>query len=221
MVTEADRQWMWSEYAPQSVMRLNQGIRRRLAPLLDNDQRKLKLAHALLFTLPGTPVLYYGDEIGMGDNLDLPDRNGLRTPMQWDDSPKAGFSTGEPSVPMVTGELGPARVSVRAQQAQVDSLWSALRRMIQVRREHPGLSLGGLEWIDAGSTSIAAFTRSTEREPLLMLANLNSTSQQATLPPNLAQKYVDLLSGTPVDGSRGIVLDPFAYLWLRAENQSG
>ena len=95
MVTEEERQWMWKEYAPEPRMKLNLGIRRRLSPLLDNDQRKIELANSLLFTLPGSPIIYYGDEIGMGDNLDLPDRNGVRTPMQWDASPNAGFTTGK------------------------------------------------------------------------------------------------------------------------------
>ena len=94
MVTPEERQWMWEQYAPEPRMKLNLGIRRRLAPLLDNDRRKIELANSLLFTLPGSPIIYYGDEIGMGDNLDLFDRNGVRTPMQWDDSPNAGFSKG-------------------------------------------------------------------------------------------------------------------------------
>jgi maltose alpha-D-glucosyltransferase/alpha-amylase len=91
MVTEEERQWMWKEYAPEPRMKLNLGIRRRLAPLLDNDRCKIELANSLLFTLPGSPIIYYGDEIGMGDNIDLPDRNGVRTPMQWDDSPKQNY----------------------------------------------------------------------------------------------------------------------------------
>jgi len=96
MVTEEERQWMWQEYAPDPRMRLNLGIRRRLAPLLDNDPNKIMLANALLYSLPGAPIIYYGDEIGMGDNIWLPDRNGVRTPMQWDASPNAGFSTAAP-----------------------------------------------------------------------------------------------------------------------------
>ncbi len=92
MVTEEERQWMWSEYAPTARMRLNLGIRRRLAPLLDNDHKKILLANAILYSLPGTPIVYYGDEIGMGDNIWLPDRNGVRTPMQWNDQENAGFS---------------------------------------------------------------------------------------------------------------------------------
>jgi maltose alpha-D-glucosyltransferase / alpha-amylase len=105
MVTEEERQWMWKEYAPDPRMKLNLGIRRRLAPLLDNDRRKIELANSLLFTLPGAPIVYYGDEIGMGDNLDLFDRNGVRTPMQWDDSPNAGFTNVTPFAELVKGEL--------------------------------------------------------------------------------------------------------------------
>ncbi len=93
MVTPEERQWMWEQYAPEDRMRLNLGIRRRLAPLLDNDRRKIEMANSLVFTMPGTPIIYYGDEIGMGDNIWLPDRNGVRTPMQWNDGPNAGFST--------------------------------------------------------------------------------------------------------------------------------
>ncbi len=96
MVTPEDRAWMWDQYAPDPRMRLNLGIRRRLAPLLDNDPRKIRLANALLFSLPGSPIVYYGDEIGMGDNVWLDDRNGVRTPMQWNDSPRAGFSSAHP-----------------------------------------------------------------------------------------------------------------------------
>ncbi len=96
-------------------MRLNLGIRRRLAPLLDNDRRKIELANSLLFTLPGAPILYYGDEIGMGDNLDLADRNGVRTPMQWDSSPNAGFTTGSPYTDLVKGDLAFQNVNVAAQ----------------------------------------------------------------------------------------------------------
>ena len=122
MVTEEERQWMWQEYAPEPRMRLNLGIRRRLAPLLDNDRRKIELANSLLFTLPGSPIIYYGDEIGMGDNIELQDRNGVRTPMQWDDGPNAGFSQAEPDAlytPIVNGDLfGQEYINVRSQQAE-------------------------------------------------------------------------------------------------------
>jgi maltose alpha-D-glucosyltransferase/alpha-amylase len=126
MVTEEERQWMWEQYAPEPRMRLNLGIRRRLAPLLDNDQRKIRLAHSLLFTLPGSPILYYGDEIGMGDNIWLEDRNGVRTPMQWEAGATAGFSEAPIDffyAPVINDDVyGPARVNVKAQQASPDSL---------------------------------------------------------------------------------------------------
>ena len=121
MVTEEERQWMWQDYAPEPRMRLNLGIRRRLAPLLDNDRRKIELANSLLFTLPGSPIIYYGDEIGMGDNIWLPDRNGVRTPMQWEKSTNAGFSAAQPGglyAPVITSEpYAPAQVNVADQVA--------------------------------------------------------------------------------------------------------
>ena len=104
MVTPEERQWMWKQYAPKPRMQLNQGIRRRLAPLLDNNRSKIELANSLLFTLPGSPIIYYGDEIGMGDNIWLDDRNGVRTPMQWDNSPNAGFTNTQPYTPLLEGE---------------------------------------------------------------------------------------------------------------------
>ena len=220
MVTESDRQWMWSVYAPLAGMRLNLGIRRRLAPLLDNDARRVALAYAILFTLPGTPIIYYGDEIGMGDDLDLPDRNGLRTPMQWDDSSNAGFTDGEPCIPLVQGELGPARLNVASQLTHAESLLNSLRRMISVRREHPEVSLGTLEWIDAGNPSIAAYVRSFEGRSLLVLANLSSTRLTAYPRTRLKMMYRDVITGSPVEPANGIDLEPLGYSWLEPADQS-
>ena len=109
---------MWEQYAPEPRMRLNQGIRRRLAPLLDNNRSKIELANSLLFTLPGSPIIYYGDEIGMGDNIWLDDRNGVRTPMQWDDSPNAGFTNTQPYMPLLEDEYSPKHVNVAAQSCK-------------------------------------------------------------------------------------------------------
>ena len=141
MVTPEERQWMWERYAPEPRMRQNLGIRRRLAPLLDNDRRKIELAFSLLFTLPGAPILYYGDEIGMGDNIWLEDRNGLRTPMQWDATPQAGFSSsGRAYAPVIREALyAPASVNVTDQQADPASLWHTLRNMIALCKAHPVL----------------------------------------------------------------------------------
>jgi len=141
MVTPEERQWMWEFYAPDPKQRINLGIRRRLAPLLDNDQRKILLMHSMLLTMVGSPFLYYGDEIGMGDNVNLFDRNGLRTPMQWDDSLNAGFSDADPEklyAPVIKDDVyGFQRVNVAAQEADPDSLLNRLRHMIRVRKEHP------------------------------------------------------------------------------------
>src|SRR5258706_12341761 len=136
MVTPEERQWMWEQYAPDPRMKLNLGIRRRLAPLLDNNHRKIELANSLLFTLPGSPIIYYGDEIGMGDNLDLPDRNGVRTPMQWDSSPNAGFSTGKPFSYFVQGELGYQHINVASQINDPGSLFHSIKKMIAIRKKH-------------------------------------------------------------------------------------
>ena len=133
MVTEEEREWMWQEFAPDPRMRLNLGIRRRLAPLLDNDHRKIMLANSLLFTLPGSPIIYYGDEIGMGDNISLYDRNGVRTPMQWEDSPNAGFSNATSQsiyVPIIDDDTyGCQQVNVTEQQENEFSLWHSVQRI--------------------------------------------------------------------------------------------
>ena len=214
MLTESDRQWMWSEFAPLPGMRLNLGIRRRLAPLLDNDPRRITLANSILFTLPGAPIIYYGDEIGMGDYLDLPDRNGLRTPMQWDDSTNAGFTDGEPGIPLVPGALGPARINVASQSTQSGSLLNSLRRMIRVRKEHAELSLGTLMWIDSGNPSVAAYMRSFEGRSMLILANLSSTRLTIRPSARLTGRYKDVITGNAVEPAKGIDLGPLAYCWL-------
>ncbi len=219
MVSDSDRSWMWSEYAPLPGMRLNLGIRRRLSPLLDNDPRLIKLALSLLFTLPGVPIIYYGDEIGMGDDLGLPDRNGLRTPMQWDDTPNGGFTSGEPVIPLVTGELGPVRVNVLAQEARRDSLLHSVQDMISVRKLHPELSLGTLTWFDAGHPSIAAYTRSFNGRTMHVLANLSSVTVTARLPRGFAKRHTDLIKGIRVEAFTAIELGPFAYLWLEPEDE--
>ncbi|HJW84584.1 MAG TPA: alpha-glucosidase C-terminal domain-containing protein, partial [Anaerolineae bacterium] len=206
-------------------MRLNLGIRRRLAPLLDNDRRKIELANSLLFTLPGSPIVYYGDEIGMGDNVDLPDRNGVRTPMQWDASPTAGFSMAKPEAlyaPVIDdATYGAARVNVAAQRADPDSLWNVTRRMIAVRKQHPAFGWGGFEWIECESSAVVAYLRAYGDERLLTLNNLSSSTQTVTLglPQGAPAASVDLLSADRFsvgrDGRLSLVLRPYQYLWLQ------
>ncbi len=151
MVTDDERDYMYTEYARDPKMRLNLGIRRRLAPLMDNGRRQIELMHSLLFTLPGSPVLYYGDEIGMGDNIHLGDRSGVRTPMQWTGDRNAGFSrpTRRPCYqPVILDPIYHYQaVNVEAQLQSATSLLNWLRRLIRVRREHKVFGRGSLEFI--------------------------------------------------------------------------
>ncbi len=215
MVTPEERQWMWEQYAPEPRMRINLGIRRRLAPLLDNDQRKIELANSLLFTLPGSPIIYYGDEIGMGDNIELPDRNGVRTPMQWNGSPNAGFTIGKPFTELVHGELSYHRVNVADQLAGKDSLFHSISRMVGIRKEHHAFGRGTMEWIETNNASIAAYKREYQGETLLIVNNLTNDRQKTFLFPEHKTRYVNLLSGVELRIETSLALEPYAYLWLK------
>ena len=220
MVTEEERQWMWQQYAPEPRMRLNLGIRRRLAPLLDNDRQLIELANSLLFTLPGAPILYYGDEIGMGDNIWLPDRNGVRTPMQWDASPSAGFSgASQLYSPVIdTPPYDYPSVNVASQKADGSSLWHTIRRMIQLRKEHPVFADGSFSWIDNDKKSILAFLRSSMHERILVISNLSNRAKQVELHlPNPQSSWTDLWSGqvfSSQDNQLNLRLAAHQYLWL-------
>ncbi len=224
MVTEEERQWMWREYAPDPRMRLNLGIRRRLAPLLDNDRRRIELANSLLFTLPGSPILYYGDEIGMGDNIYLPDRNGVRTPMQWSGISGAGFSMADLSqfyAPVIqTPPYDPAHVNVSAQQGNSQSLLNIIRSMLAVRKQHPVFAQGKLAWVDCGTAAIAGYIRQDSAERVLVLNNLSPRPQTVALQFDHSGQTLqaDLLGHECLaqkDMDRTVVfLEPFQYLWL-------
>ncbi len=227
MVTEEERQWMWQQYAPGPRMRLNLGIRRRLAPLLDGDRRRIELAHSLLFTLPGSPVLYYGDELGMGDNIWLPDRNGVRTPMQWNAGRNAGFSEADRLyAPVIDDDVyGPRQVNVEAQRADSSSLLHTLRRMIGVRKEQRAFGWGSFEWARGAPSSVAAYVRAEGHQRLLIVNNLSEAPQELQIPstqldaPPGQATVLDLLSGTqiplPEDGQLTLKLSPYQYMWLR------
>ena len=212
MVTEEERQWMWKRYAPDPRMKLNLGIRRRLAPLLDNDARKISLLKSMLFTLPGSPIIYYGDEIGMGDDITLFDRNGVRTPMQWDSSPNAGFSNASKLyAPIVNA----AEANVAAQQDDPNSLLNTIRHMIATRKKHKAFGWGDFKWADVGTQALAAYTRSFENERLLILNNLSDKTQKIML----SQDYTDLLSGRAFPAG-ALTLDAYQYLWLKPEHST-
>lgn len=224
MVTPEERQWMWEQYAPDPRMRLNLGIRRRLAPLLDNDPQKIRLAFALLFALPGSPIIYNGDEIGMGDNIWLFDRNGVRTPMQWDTSLNAGFSTADPQdlyAPVISeAPYSPAFVNVKDELEDPQSLLLFMRRLVEIRKGKPIFSYGQLDWLRQVNPAIAAFTRSYGNEMIVVLNNLSATSQKIDVPLKQAngQAY-DLWAQqnwpVPFDGNLRLSLEPHQFLWLK------
>jgi maltose alpha-D-glucosyltransferase / alpha-amylase len=218
MVTGEEREWMWREYAPDPRMRLNLGIRRRLSPLLDNDRRRIELAHSLLFTLPGAPIIYYGDEIGMGDNLDLFDRNGVRTPMQWDSSPNAGFSTQCPTTELVKGHLSSQQVNVAAQLRDPQSLLRIIQKMIALRKRHTAFGGSGMEWIEIGNPRVAAYLRQSGDDLVLVLSNLSHDAQPVNVPPQYRRECLDLLSSSVVSLGALQELEPSSYLWLQLPN---
>jgi trehalose synthase len=226
MVSEDERRWMWERYAPEARMRLNLGIRRRLAPLLDGDPRKIKLMYSLLFTLPGSPVIYYGDEIGMGDNIWLPDRHGVRTPMQWNSEPNAGFSSAPARLlyaQVIEGnDYGPGRVSVAEERRNPDSIWNAIRDMLQVRKQHSVFGLGELAWLDVGNERIAAYRRRHDSQEVLATHNLSDSP--ASLRVSTGGALKDLLTGRRFDADQlghGIELTSYQYLWLTSDLGSG
>ena len=200
-------------------MKQNLGIRRRLAPLLDNDPRRIELAYSLLFTLPGSPILYYGDEIGMGDNIWLDDRNGVRTAMQWAPGPTAGFSEVPPDLlysPLIVDPVySPDRVNVESQRQDPDSLWNAIRHMIAVRREHYEFGRGSFEWVDFKNSSIAAYRRTHEDHSVLAIQNLSDSPQTiADETKKSANLLTDLLTNKSFDLQK-IELAPYQFLWLK------
>ncbi len=185
MVTDEERDYMYQEYANDRKMRINLGIRRRLAPLMDNDRRRIELMNGLLFSLPGSPILYYGDEIGMGDNVFLGDRDGVRTPMQWSIDRNAGFSRCDPAqltTPLIQDPVyGYLAVNVEAQERNRSSLLHWMRRMIQIRRRYRVFGRGDLQVIHAANTSVLAFVRHEGGQAILCVFNLSRHAQPVHL----------------------------------------
>jgi len=223
MVTPEERAWMWEQYAPEPRMRLNLGIRRRLAPLLDNDARKIKLMNSLLLTLPGSPIIYYGDEIGMGDNIWLADRNGVRTPMQWSSGQNAGFSSALADAlyaPVIEDdEYGPERVNVMTQRGDPDSIWNTVRHMLQTRKDRDVFGWGTIAWLDDQDARLAAYRRQFRSDSIVAVHNLSDANVQFNPPPGMQARVWDLLTGRLYDltaGSPNVELEPYQYLWLSA-----
>ena len=231
MVTPEEREFMWDFYAPEPRMRLNLGIRRRLAPLLENNRARLEVANSIFLTLIGSPVLYYGDEIGMGDNIWLDDRDGVRTPMQWDAGANAGFSTApaeQLTAPVIQDETyGYQKINVAAQRKNPDSLLNRMRELLHIRKEHPAFGRGELHLLTSGPEQVLAYLRTTTGETLLILNNLSPELQ--TVPVALRDyaggKLVDLLTGeasvTLTEEPYTIKLAGYGYRWFRIVPPNG
>jgi maltose alpha-D-glucosyltransferase/alpha-amylase len=181
MVTDAERDYMYYAYALDPRMRLNLGIRRRLAPLMDNGRRQIELLNSLLMTLPGTPVIYYGDELGMGDNVYLGDRNGVRTPMQWSGDRNAGFSRADVErlySPLVQSPVyGYQAVNVEAQQRVATSLLNWMKRLIAIRKRYPALARGSVRFLDPANEKVLTYIREYQGQEILVVNNLSRFSQ--------------------------------------------
>jgi maltose alpha-D-glucosyltransferase/alpha-amylase len=227
MVTDEERDVMLHAYARDPEMRVNVGIRRRLAPLLENHRRRLELMNALLFSLPGSPVLYYGDEIGMGDNVYLGDRNGVRTPMQWSPDRNAGFSTANPQrlflPPIVDPEYHYQTVNVENQQRNQSSLLWWVKRVIALRRQYPTFGRGSFEPITTENRAVLAFVRRDGERRLLVVANLSRFVQDSALELGSLRglRPVELFGGVPFpvigSGRYRMSLGPHDFYWFLLE----
>jgi len=206
MVTDVDREALYEAYAPDDRMRKNIGIRRRLAPLLGGDRRKIELLHAVLLALPGSPILYYGDEIGMGDDFSLDDRDGLRTPMQWDATPSGGWSTADPTefyLPVISDdEYGPHLVNVHDQRGDAGSLLSWLRTLIHTRPPQFGITPLSLSGSD--NPHVLSFSRGD----IIVRANFSSETQI------VAPVAGSTIAGNAIITDRSTTLPPFGWVWV-------
>jgi maltose alpha-D-glucosyltransferase/alpha-amylase len=229
MVTDSERDYLWNTYAADRRARINLGIRRRLAPLMERDRRRIELMNGLLLSMPGTPVIYYGDEIGMGDNIHLGDRDGVRTPMQWSPDRNGGFSRANPAdlvLPPVMDPLyGFYAINVEAQSADQHSLLNWMRRMLIVRRRHRAFGRGTQQFLYPGNRKILAYLRAFElpdgtSETILCVFNLSRTAQavELELSPHAGRVPVDLVGGAafPPIGQLTylLTLPPYGFFWF-------
>jgi maltose alpha-D-glucosyltransferase/alpha-amylase len=218
MVTDEERKLMWREFAPEPHMIHNLGIRRRLAPILNNDRSKIELVNSLLFTLPGSPIIYYGDEIGMGDNLNLPDRNGVRTPMQWNSSSNAGFTKGEPFAELVQGQYHFQHVNTESQLVNPDSLYRVIRRMVHIRKEHQAFGRGSAHFIETNDTGLLAYVREHGAEKILLIHNLGDSEKSFSLPAEYQGEYINLMNNE-THNTQSVRLNPYSYHWMKKNDQ--
>ncbi len=224
-LTEQRRQKVFSEFGPEPRMQLyDRGIRRRLAPMLGGDQRRLELAYSLMFTLPGTPVIRYGDELGMGDNLDLPERNCARTPMQWSDEPHGGFTrSNKPVKPVIAeGPYGYPRINAAIQRRHPESLLNWTERIIRMRKEVPEIGWGDYKIMDLKDEAVLALRYDWRNNSVLLLHNFHEEPREITLDVGLGEKgrvLTNLLgdehSTANASGRHSLMLEGYGYRWYR------
>ncbi len=225
MVTDVERDYMYDTYATDKAMRLNLGIRRRLAPLLDNDRRRIELMNGMLLSMPGTPIIYYGDEIGMGDNIYLGDRNGVRTPMQWSAGWNGGFSTADPerlySPPILNPVYGYPAVNVLSQKRTDHSLFSWMKHIIKVRRSTPVFGSGSIEFLYPANHRVLSYIRKLGKETVLVVNNLSNAAQavELDLRPYKGNILVEMFGRNifPRIGDMPYLLTmgPYQFYWFR------
>jgi len=228
MVTEEEKDYLLKAYATDPHTKFNLGIRRRLAPLLNNDRRKIELLYTILFSLPGTPVIYYGDEIGMGDNIYLGDRSGVRTPMQWDMNLNAGFSSANPQklyLPLITDPVYRHQsVNVATQSENPSSLLWWIRQVIAMRNRLSAFGRGEMTFIESSNSKILCFIRTYETQRIVLVANLSKFSQLTVL--NLSNfkdcEVTEVFSQNRFqnvgDGQYSLTIGPYGYYWLQMDN---
>lgn len=227
MVTDEERDYMYKAYATHPLMKLNVGIRRRLAPLLENSRNRMKLLNSLLFSLPGTPIMYYGDEIGMGDNIYLGDRNGVRTPMQWSSDRNGGFSKADfarlYTPPIMDPIYGFNSVNVEAQLRSPSSLLNWMRTVIRIRKQHKVFGRGKIRFLDPDNLKVLAYVREDDDETIMCVCNLSRHPQAGRI------DMTEFLGWTPIElfGNAAfpqigeqpyqITMGPYTFFWFKLE----
>src|ERR1700726_265331 len=229
MVTDVERDYLWSTYANDPRARINVGIRRRLAPLMDNDRRKIELMNSLLLSFPGTPIIYYGDEIGMGDNIYLGDRNGVRTPMQWTPDRNGGFSRADPArlyAPMIMDPVyGYEAVNGEGQSRSLSSLLSGTKRLISVRKSTLAFGRGTMTFIRPANRAVLAYVRQYQDEVILCVANMSRSAQATELDLTAWKERIpiEMLGRTrfPAIGELPymITLAPYGFYWFQLQER--
>ena len=225
MVTDVERDYMYDEYARDKSMRLNLGIRRRLSSLLDNDRRRIELMNGMLMSLPGTPIIYYGDEIGMGDNVNLGDRNGVRTPMQWDGGWNGGFSSADPEklyLPLMLNPVyGFQAINVASQERFDHSLLSWMKSIIRVRKSTMVFGRGSIEFLYPANHRVLAYVRKYQKETILVVNNLSSSAQAIELDLKAYKGNILIeMFGRNIFPRIGdlpylLTLGPYQFFWFR------